>query len=775
MKQESIRYRWFTIVPLLSLAVATVVIWAIHLELNGIFSGLYTWRWIALGPLISLVPNIIMLAMLLRTKLRKGSIMWFTYFVFANVCWLLLVTICFLSDTPSQAQFWYNVSGLFWIPIPVVLYWFILCYVSDNEVPPSLGMTIGTLFCAFALVFVAGSSDLVNHRGVTAAEEFFWGYEAPAVGTQLIVVAPALILTICALVLLSKARKRTINETRRKQLGVFMFAFAQYMVFAIGLDAVLPNLFDKPPTPVMTWFYSTTLALIIGYGVLKYGIFRISPTSLSKNILQSLSEAVLGLDEKLRIEFANSGAETIFGYNQDWLKGEPVSKLFPGNTYKLLENRMQAKEIFFELEDTNILHKSGREVPVALSLGRVFDDRNQLAGYIMVAANITELKRKTIELADEKASVERKVVERTRELSEEHARLTASIDSLSLGFFMTGVDDSVFIINQSAKSMFNSLAESQSIDPPANWDLNEIVRVFEKGLDLSDPIHISRTRKQPMDIQEVQIADRFIHVFAAPVTVHDEVIGAVVLLEDITEERILNRSKDEFFSIASHELRTPLTRLQGNAELMRDVYAKEITSEQLRDVIQRIEGDSTHMMQMVNSFLEMTELEQGKTELHYENFDITAVARESMDYHVKHTARHDVQGEVQAEEPIHITADRAKTRQLFDRYLSNAFKFTETGMVTIAFEQDGKSLKVLIKDTGKGIKIENQSLLFRKFQQAGSSLLTRDGEGTGIGLYIIKLLAEKMGGQAGLETTEEDQGSVFYFTLPITGQASEEQ
>lgn len=774
VKQENIRYRWYTLPPLIAITVASFVIWAIHLENNGIFSGMYKWRWIALGPLLSLIPNIVILALLFRVKLRKGNIVWFTYFVMANICWLLLVATCFLSDSPAQAQFWYNMSGLFWIPLPVFMYWFVLCTVSDSDLPPSRLMTVGMLFIIFSLVFLTGSSDLINTRSIEGSQEYFWGWEAQAVNTQLIVVAPALVIIVCALMLLSKARRRTMNETRRKQLGIFMFAFTQYMVLAILLDAVLPTVFVNPPIPVMTWFYSTTLSLIIGYGVLKYGIFRISPTSLSHNILQSLSEAVLGLDEKMRIEFANVGAESIFGYTQDWLKGEPVNKLFPDETNKLIQDKLKSGGDSFQLDDTNILHKSGEKVPVALSVGRVTDDRDQLAGYIMVAANITELKRKTIELANEKASVERKVVERTRELREEHARLTASIDSLSLGFFMTGIDDSIFIINQTAKEMFNSLAKAQGIDPPVRWDLEEIVRVFEKGLDLSDPIHISRNKKEPLDIKEVPIADRFIHVFAAPVTIHDEVIGAVVLLEDITEEKILNRSKDEFFSIASHELRTPLTRLQGNAELIREVYAKEITSEQLLDVIRRIEGDSTHMMQMVNSFLEMTELEQGKTELRYENFDIVEVARESMEYHLKHVAKPDVQGEVEAGEPIRITADRSKTKQLIDRLLSNAFKFTDAGQVALSFEYEGGNIKVRIRDTGKGIKPENQNLLFRKFQQAGSSLLTRDGEGTGLGLYIVKLLAEKMGGEAGLESSEEGQGSVFYFSLPVAGQSSKE-
>jgi len=77
-------------------------------------------------------------------------------------------------------------------------------------------------------------------------------------------------------------------------------------------------------------------------------------------------------------------------------------------------------------------------------------------------------------------------------------------------------------------------------------------------------------------------------------------------------------------------------------------------------------------------------------------------------------------------------------------------------------------LKVFISDTGKGIPVANQNLLFRKFQQAGSSLLTRDtSKGTGLGLYISRLIIEGMGGKIWLEKSDEGKGSTFAFCLPI--------
>jgi len=92
------------------------------------------------------------------------------------------------------------------------------------------------------------------------------------------------------------------------------------------------------------------------------------------------------------------------------------------------------------------------------------------------------------------------------------------------------------------------------------------------------------------------------------------------------------------------------------------------------------------------------------------------------------------------------------------------------GKITILAQTVDKSIKVTISDTGEGIPLESQSLLFRKFQQAGKSTITRDGaKGTGLGLYISKLIIEGMKGTVGLEKSEVGKGSTFFFTLPITG------
>jgi len=99
--------------------------------------------------------------------------------------------------------------------------------------------------------------------------------------------------------------------------------------------------------------------------------------------------------------------------------------------------------------------------------------------------------------------------------------------------------------------------------------------------------------------------------------------------------------------------------------------------------------------------------------------------------------------------------------------LGNAAKFTKEGTITVSILVEDKFLKIRITDTGSGIAAKNLSLLFRKFQPAGEQALARDvSKSTGLGLYISKIITEKMGGMIGLEKSEVGVGSTFFFTLP---------
>jgi two-component system sensor histidine kinase ChiS len=115
-----------------------------------------------------------------------------------------------------------------------------------------------------------------------------------------------------------------------------------------------------------------------------------------------------------------------------------------------------------------------------------------------------------------------------------------------------------------------------------------------------------------------------------------------------------------------------------------------------------------------------------------------------------------------------VRADQSRVKQILYNLIGNAMKFTQKGGVIINCLVQGGFVKITVSDTGPGISLEGQQLLFHKFQQTGDSIITRDStRGTGLGLYISKLLIEHMGGEIKLEHTELGKGSVFSVTLPV--------
>jgi signal transduction histidine kinase len=171
----------------------------------------------------------------------------------------------------------------------------------------------------------------------------------------------------------------------------------------------------------------------------------------------------------------------------------------------------------------------------------------------------------------------------------------------------------------------------------------------------------------------------------------------------------------------------------------------------------------------VNDFLDSSKLEQGKMV-----FNLAPVTLKPLFVSIKS----DLQSlaEQQSDQIVfsdldnlpQVIADETRLRQIFYNMLSNAIKYSERATITVTGQREGSKLRIRVADTGKGISPESQKLLFHKFQQAGDSLLTRDNtKGTGLGLYIAKLLADNMHGSIELEHSEVGKGSVFAVVMPV--------
>lgn len=370
------------------------------------------------------------------------------------------------------------------------------------------------------------------------------------------------------------------------------------------------------------------------------------------------------------------------------------------------------------------------------------------------------------DLNTEKARVEETVLLRTKELKEEKARLKAAIESFPSAFFLVDSNFKIVDRNSKLKDFFPG-RETISLD-----DLQDKFKGFA---DVKGSCSKVLGNHMPISLNEFYIDNKFIKFLFVPVEPGEgEDFGVLGLLNDVTEQKVLERSKDEFFSIASHELRTPLAAIRGNASMLLDFFVADLPNKEVKQMIQDIKEGGERLIKVVNDFLDVSSFELGKVIFTKEELDIVDIVREMARVYETLAAKKGLFFNVKVEEkePLYIFADKARTKQIIVNLISNAVKNTEKGGIEIiidgsAFTQKGFR-SVIVKDTGIGISEEARPLLFRKFQQAQEKLLTRDmTQGTGLGLYLSKRLAEAMGGDVVLLESEPGKGSSFMVSLPI--------
>jgi signal transduction histidine kinase len=261
----------------------------------------------------------------------------------------------------------------------------------------------------------------------------------------------------------------------------------------------------------------------------------------------------------------------------------------------------------------------------------------------------------------------------------------------------------------------------------------------------------------------------------------------LLAIEDITErkkieelrlenERLISASKarSEFLTIMSHELRTPLTSIIGYSIILEGKTQGELNEKQ-RFFVDNILKSSKHLLDLINTFLELAKTESGKQKMFFEEIFVPDSINEIFKLIKENANDHNIILREKIDpEMVSIWADRRALKQILFNLLNNAIKFSkkEGGVITVSTERENDMVKISVADTGIGIKEEDLPRLFQKFEQLDSGI-SRKYEGTGLGLAITKELVQMHGGKIWVES-KYGQGSNFIFVLPIEGNKIEQ-
>lgn len=327
---------------------------------------------------------------------------------------------------------------------------------------------------------------------------------------------------------------------------------------------------------------------------------------------------------------------------------------------------------------------------------------------------------------------------------------TAAFEHLPDGIVICDPSDNLLLINPVMREMIDLNA-----DAPLPQHFSDLpLEPYDASYDL--PKHHNRA-------QHYTVGERILRCTRSPATSDDgRVLGSVLVLCDVTAEVNEKRTAVDFVTTMIHELRAPLTPIFGNVDLLLHGLVGSLSWEQ-KEILQQIRLRAGDVNAVVVNMIQATSIVRNTFVCDPEPlslYDIVYVVMQSQksDFAAKNLELHN---DIHIDLP-QIFADRELVRIILFQLLNNACRFTQQGSVTLRAQEDGAMIRVDIIDTGIGIPQESQIDLFEPFFHV---LHPGSGDGTGLGLYIVRHLVEHQGGRVWAESTP-GQGSTFSFTVP---------
>lgn len=248
----------------------------------------------------------------------------------------------------------------------------------------------------------------------------------------------------------------------------------------------------------------------------------------------------------------------------------------------------------------------------------------------------------------------------------------------------------------------------------------------------------------------------------------DKIKYILIVIKDNTEKKRLDDEKNSYLSVAAHNLRTPVTVIKGYADMLLGGDFGKIT-EEIKGPLTEIIHTSNRMTRMINDFLTISRVEQGRLNIKIKKFDIVPLLK-GISVQIRVLTKEKNLKLVLKKLPssLHVWGNPDKISEVLFNLLDNAIKFTNEGSITINVNKENESVIISVSDTGEGISQDQQKNLFNKYFQIQSRQPISRGKehGLGLGLYISRLIIESCGGKIWVESKLK-VGSKFSFSLPV--------
>ncbi len=457
-------------------------------------------------------------------------------------------------------------------------------------------------------------------------------------------------------------------------------------------------------------------------------------------IIESSDDAIISKNLQGIVTSWNPSAERIFGYTEEEMLGESILKLIPPDRLEEephILGRIRVGERVAHFE-TKRITKYGDLIDVSLTISPVKNPAGEIIGVSKIARNITALRR-----AEEKSAILAAIIEST-----DDAIISKDLNSIITSW------------NGAAERIFGYTEE-------------EVL-----GQSILKLIPPDRLQEEPMILGQLKSGQRVDHFETKRMTKHGKLIdvsltispvkdkagnliGLSKIARDITYKKLEEQRKNDFIAIVSHELKTPLTSMRSYIQLAL-AKVREKQDAFCENVLARAEVQTRKMYLMINDFLNLSRLEEGKMSLHLSRFNLTELVDEIVGDARILAPAHVI--EYQNCDEVMVDADREKIGQVINNLLSNAVKYSLSGtIINVGCEISEEKVLISIADQGFGISVADQKRLFERFYRVSNDEV-KNVSGFGIGLYLVAEILRLHGGDIKVES-RHGEGSVFSFAL----------
>lgn len=352
------------------------------------------------------------------------------------------------------------------------------------------------------------------------------------------------------------------------------------------------------------------------------------------------------------------------------------------------------------------------------------------------------------------------------------AILGHTTEFLNYGVILADADHTIIQMNAEARRIFDVTTAPRTIE--------EFTERLPKRMQFIDHVNNCGKAGLTCDFHRVELSGGAnAHVYLTPILDGTDIIGSLISIQNATSGVDRSKARDQFLSALVHELRTPLSAIKGSSSILEEDFSELIAQDaNVKQLVELIHSGSENVLEMVNQFLDMSKLEDESITFELQAFTLGDVVRDTA-----------ASLEVLAQQrglalnvadnstwQQQVVGDPGRVRQVLTNLIANGLKFTQQGSVTVDAVLGDETVEVTVADTGAGIPDADHAGLFQKYFQTSNNQQAHDtAKSTGLGLYIVRLIMEGMGGAAYLKDSQLGAGSTFAFSLDVATPARTER